>query len=84
MTEFFLRIMINHENRIIPYENHANYENHRIPNENNDNHENPRISFENQQFFGEHRIISENYKKMKILEFYTINNKIIIFHERIT
>ena len=30
--EFFLRIMINHENLIIPYENHENYENHRIPN----------------------------------------------------
>ena len=39
MTELYLRIIINHKNLIIPYENHENYENHRIPNENNDNHE---------------------------------------------
>ena len=63
MTEFYSRIMRNHENLIISYENHEHYENHRIPNENNENHANLRISFENQQFVGEHRIPRENYKK---------------------
>ena len=62
MSEFYQRIKRNHENLIIPYENHENYENHKIPNENNENHENPRISFENQTFFGEHIIPRENYK----------------------
>ena len=63
MTEFYQRIMLNHGNLIIPYENHENYENHKIPNDNNENHANPRISLENHTFFGQHRIPRENYKK---------------------
>ena len=47
---------------IITYENHENYENHEIP-------------FEHQTIFGDHRTPRENYKKMKILELYTIINR---------
>ena len=56
---------MNHENRIIPYENHENYESHRIPNDSNENHKNPIISCENHTFFGEHIIPRENYKQCK-------------------
>ena len=51
---------------------------------NNENHENHRISFDNQTCFGDHIIPRDNYKKMKILELYTIIKKIIVFHLRIT
>ena len=48
IQEFHARILQNHKNLRILWENHESIENLRIPYENHEIHENPRIPFENQ------------------------------------